>query len=267
MTEYNVKIIYDDDDILVINKPSGISVTADRTGLPQLSDILPNLLGDHPARQLRLVHRLDKLTSGVMILAKHLKAQSQFSSYFENRLIRKTYLAIVRPTSPPPHEGIINISISQCKKKPSMMCTTYKKGKKAITHWKLLADFGATALLEVIPTTGRTHQIRVHLQSTSLPLAIDPLYGTSRGLYLSDFKVNYRLAKGKIEKPLIQRLTLHAYQLRLQNPLPNKPEIFVAECDKDFTTTIKMLTKHNLKGGKAFINPDNLSIILNAQPL
>jgi len=280
MRKTKIEIIYADDDIIVINKPSGVSVTKDRTGAPQLVDMLSEQLGPQISSELRLVHRLDKDTSGVMILARNKETQSKFSSYFEKKLIKKTYLAIV--TGPlPGRQGTIDAPLAQSRKKPGLMCITRKKGKEAVTDWKLLADFGLIALLAVNPLTGRTHQIRVHLPNIGLPLTIDPLYGNRRPLFLSDFKPDYRLGKGQIEKPLIDRLTLHAYQIEFPKPSsvipaqagihPNakasRPDCFIARLDKKLTATLKMLTKHNPKGLDAFTDPDNFSKILDTQQL
>jgi 23S rRNA-/tRNA-specific pseudouridylate synthase len=147
-----------------------------------------------------------------------------------------------------------------------------KKGKRAVTKWKLLADFGTVKLLAVYPHTGRTHQIRVHLSAVGLPLTIDPIYSSSRLLYLSEFKTDYHLGKDKEEIPLIERLTLHAYQLVIPHSVPDgtaqagiQARIFIAPLDKKFAATVKMLTKHNPNGNNAWLNIDYLSIILSAR--
>jgi 23S rRNA pseudouridine1911/1915/1917 synthase len=262
MSKAKVEIIYQDDNIIVINKPAGVSVTKDRSGDDQLTPAV--------CSQLRLVHRLDEDTSGVMLLAKNIEAQTKFTAYFEKREVKETYLAIVTGFVPAP-QGTIDAPLTHDPKNPALMCIAKKKGKAAVTNWQVLADFGSTALLAVHPLTGQTHQIRVHLPSISLPLAIDPLYGSSRPIFLSEFKSDYRLGINQIEKPLIERLTLHAYQLEF----PGKPvlsgvegpDCFIAKLDKKFAACLKMLTKYNPKGPKAFLNPADFSKILNGDKL
>jgi RluA family pseudouridine synthase len=262
MPKPKVEIIYQDDDIIVVNKPAGVSVTKDRTGQAHLTDILAGQIGTAICVQLRLVHRLDKDTSGVMLLARSIKAQTQFTAYFEKRQVKKTYLALV---TGPVHDrqGIIDAPITDNPKKPGLMCIAGKNGKPAVTTWQLLADFGSIALLVVHPLTGRTHQIRVHLPSAGLPFAIDPLYGNSRPLFLSEFKPEYRLSKFQTEKPLIEKLTLHAYQLIIPAEAGIRPDCFVASLGKKFAATLKMLTKYNPKGLNAFLNPGDFSKILD----
>lgn len=266
MAKETIQIIYQDADIIVINKPAGVSTTKDRAGKPAIIPVLQNQLALGEQTKLRLVHRLDKDASGAMFLAKNFQAQSRLSSDFEKRLVSKTYLALVRGPATQPH-GTISSPLARHRKNPQLMCIGSKRGKAALTNWRLLANFGSVSLLAVYPLTGRTHQIRVHLHSVGLPLAVDPLYGSSQPIFLSEFKADYRLGKEKAERPLIDRLGLHCYALELSNPLPQCPAGFIAPLDAKFTACIKMLAKHNLNGLDAFLDPEHFDRILNAQSL
>jgi RluA family pseudouridine synthase len=264
MKKIDISIIYRDLDIIVINKPSGISVTSDRSGA---DDILKVLSDNFPEIQdFRLVHRLDKDTSGIMVIALNRPAQTYYSRLFASHDLNKTYIAISRGR-PPKDQGFISDPIAK-NDKVQMVKIDSQHGKKAKSFYKMLLPLGPMCLLAVVPVTGRTHQIRIHLSHRGLPLAIDPIYADSGDIYLSAFKKNYRPSrKRQIEIPLMDRLTLHAYQVTLPIGPDKTPQVLTAPLDKKFSATIKMLAKHTSSDPKGFEYPDVVKTILNAEPL
>lgn len=252
-----MEILYQDNDIIAVNKPAGLNVTNDRGSSENLIAILQKQTDEE---DLSIIHRLDKDTSGVILLAKNKDAQTRFCGLFEESKVKKTYLALVAG-SPQGQTGQINVPVMQSKKGPCKMEVAVKKGKDAKTHWELLADFGSVSLLAAVPITDRTHQIRVHFQHEGFPLAIDPLYGENTPLMLSNFKSGYRLSKDAEEIPLIERLTLCAYEMEIED------HRFIAPLEKKFKAAIKMLTKYNPKGPEAFLNDQNFQKLLNSEPL
>lgn len=259
-----IEVIFENDHIIVVNKPTGISVTKDRSGKDGLLEVLNKQYTFD--ENLRIVHRIDKATSGIIIVAKNLQAQSIYSSCFEKRLFRKTYLAIVSGYVGT-EKGRIKAPIAKSLVNAKQMCISSKRGKEAITDFRLLAEFGLVSLIAAMPVTGRTHQIRVHCLNRNIPLAIDPLYAGSDPILLSNFKAGYGLSKGKEENPLIERLTLHAYQLVIPETELGPEMTLTAKLDKKFAATIKMLTKHNPNGPDAFINQADFDAIIAANPI
>jgi RluA family pseudouridine synthase len=268
MNKNDFAILFEDDDIVLINKPSGVSVTADRSGADDVLRVLKRQLS--PAEPLRLIHRLDKETSGILLIAKHRDAQSRYSRLFAKRLVKKLYLAIVK--GPVLKEaGSIKDPIARSRRNPQAMHIHPRLGKPAHTAWQRLADFGGLALLAVQTVTGRTHQIRVHCAHRGMPLAIDAMYGETTPLVLSAFKRRYRPKPDRDEPVMIDRLTLHAYQLALPIGADEnqKYRTFVAVPDKNFLSTIKLLAKHTgpSKYVSAFEDPKILERIIAGQPL
>jgi len=266
MAKSDIDILFENDEILLIHKPTGISVTADRSGA---ADILKLLHQQRTfAEPLRLVHRLDKETSGILLIAKNKDAQSRYSRLFEKRVIQKLYLAIVKGLLPY-KSGSIKDPIARSQRNPQAMHIHPRLGKPAHTVWNQLADFGSLSLVSAQIVTGRTHQIRIHFSHRGMPLAIDPIYGTANPLMLSSFKSDYRPKPDRDEPPMINRLTLHAYQLTIPiGPEGSETmETFVAPLDKKFASAIKLLTKHISPSAPGFDNNETLQHILTAQPL
>ena len=266
MAAKEIDILFEDERILLINKPTGISVTADRSGASDVLQLLSRQLA--PTEPLRLVHRLDKETSGILLIAKNKPAQSRYSRLFAKRMIQKLYLAIAR--SPLPQKsGSIKDPIARSKRNPQAMHVHPRLGKPALTFWDQIADFSMLSLVSAQIITGRTHQIRIHFSHRGMPLAIDPIYGSADPLMLSSYKNNYRPKSDKPEPPMIDRLTLHAYQLTIPIGPETSPTTttFVAGLDKKFASVLKLLAKHTANFAPGFTDTENLHQILNAQPL
>ncbi|WP_379922800.1 RluA family pseudouridine synthase [Erythrobacter sp. R86502] len=173
----DIKILYEDGEALVIDKPSGMAVDRPRKGGICLEDHLERLkLGFQ--RPPVAVHRLDTDTSGCLLLARNPKALARFNRAFEDRLVEKTYLAILAG-QPAGESGTIELSLSKISSaEKGWRMIPAKKGKPAVSHWELIKTLGPHSLIRFRPETGRTHQLRVHaLAGLGAALLGDPVYG------------------------------------------------------------------------------------------
>ncbi len=228
-------VIYEDDNLIVVNKAAGIHTVADR--YDHQAPYLLQWLNQNFGRVLP-VHRLDSGTSGVICFAKTPEEQKRLSQLFESREIVKRYKAIVAGVPVPP-EGIIDAPIYKPANKHQVMISP--KGKKAITWYKVENAFGNFALLDLLIETGRTHQIRVHLQYIGHPLLVDPLYGGRSSFFLSSIKARYKGDRFE-ETPLLGRTPLHAYQLTI--PMAEGySKTFETPLPKDMQAVINQLSK------------------------
>lgn len=245
-----MSILAESTDYLVVDKPAGLPVIPARHDATCLLHVLAEQIG-LPASgeadpRLRIVHRLDSGTSGVLLLAKTLSAQRWFTQQFEIGAVRKEYLALVAGRAGA-EQGVIDAPIGPHPRQVGMM-TILADGKPAVTRWRVEERLDTFTLLRAMPESGRTHQIRVHLRSIGLPLAVDPVYnappkGRPVGLFLSSIKGRgYRKADEQEERPLIGRLTLHAERLSLTTPAGHA-ESFVAPLPRDFRATLAQLRK------------------------
>jgi len=177
----SIPILFEDGEALVIDKPGGLPIERPRAGGPSLEDHLEELkLGFQ--RPPVPVHRLDTDTSGCLLLARNPKALKRFARAFEERQVGKRYLGILAGV-PQQSEGTIDLALSKISSaEKGWRMIPARKGKPALTHWRVLAEAGGRALVEFRPETGRTHQIRVHAASgIGVPLLGDPVYGDGKG--------------------------------------------------------------------------------------
>jgi 23S rRNA pseudouridine955/2504/2580 synthase/23S rRNA pseudouridine1911/1915/1917 synthase len=238
-------ILLNTDDLVAINKPAGLATIPGRAESTSALQELAGQLGLPSSGtgdpRVRVVHRLDKDTSGVLLFAKHTAAQRHLSHQFQNNQIEKEYLALVS-NPPTADEGEIDVPMAPHPANPRKMTVT-KQGRPARTLWRVEQRFRAFALLRVYPKTGKTHQIRVHLKHAGMPLAVDLLYNPAAPpLLLSNIKRDYRPTRGHEERPLIGRLTLHAEKLRFADLSGERIEI-AAPLPKDFRAAINQLSK------------------------
>jgi 23S rRNA pseudouridine955/2504/2580 synthase/23S rRNA pseudouridine1911/1915/1917 synthase len=247
-----LEILFNDDDLIAVLKPAGLATIPGRAEKDSVLERIGRQIGLPSSGtadpRIRVVHRLDKETSGVLLFAKNTAAQRYLSNQFQNNIIAKEYLALVagRPTE---SSGKIEADLAPHSRSNLRMAVVKHGGRPAVTEWKIEARYRDCTLLRVFPKTGKTHQIRVHLKHIGHPLMIDPLYnpprpGTEPGLYLSKFKRSYKPNRGQQERPLIDRLTLHAEKLRVEHPNGTALEL-VAPPPKDFRATINMLGRHS----------------------
>lgn len=282
-------ILYEDDQVFVVDKPAALAVEPDRW-----DDTLPSLIGtliraaarahgepvpvnadldaeaagpdgsDQPAQpdqpgdlgeseespeahqpgRPRLVHRLDKDTSGAVLVAKTLEAERRLREAFDGGQVRKEYLALVEGEYPLEDgaEDVIDLPIGPDRKRSGVM-RIHDEGKPSRTRVWVERRYRGYTLLGCEPLTGRTHQIRVHLAASGFPLVVDPHYGRMQSLALSEIKSNYRPKRGRPELPLIARLTLHARSIEFPCVTTGAPVRVEAPVPRDLERVLKQMAK------------------------
>jgi len=223
-------VIYKDDDIIVLNKPHGLAVQGGSKLTKHLDGMLPAL--QYEARDLpRLVHRLDKDTSGVLVLARNLKAASELQRCFANKKLQKIYLALV-VGQPQPYEGEIESNMEKSARgehSREMVRSVEEDGKRALTRYKTIESLaGKLSLVELEPITGRTHQLRVHMAELGCPILGDGKYGGKEAHI-----------RGTVT--LSGKLHLHAWKLHLPSMFGERPRSFTAPLPEYFSDTLDAL--------------------------
>lgn len=191
--------------------------------------------------QIFTVHRLDKGTSGIIMFAKDEDTHKYLSGIFEDRAVEKYYLGLVNGV-PVAKSGTIDQPIMQHPGKQGMMVIN-KKGKAAITDYQVVEEFGKFSLLSFRIHTGRTHQIRVHMQFLGHSIVCDELYGDPKPIMVSSIRKKYKLAKAEDEeRPILARLGLHAFQLKFVDAKGSSYNL-EAEMPKDMRALLQQLRK------------------------
>lgn len=246
-----VPVLYEDDYLLVIDKPSGWLTSPDGWD-PKRANIMGMIHegireGKGWARSRGLTylmnaHRLDKDSSGILVLAKSKETLRELVKQFSDQHPTKVYLALVHGVVLE-ERFIVDLPLAHHPSNPQFVIVDRGRGKRAITKFEVAEHFVGYTLMRCYPITGRTHQIRVHIQRKGHPVVADPLYG-GRPLYLSSLKPNYRLRKGSQEKPLIGRLALHAWKITLIHPVKREPIEITSPLPRDFEVTLKYLRRY-----------------------
>ena len=215
-------IIYEDDDLLVVDKPAGLAVHPapghpDHTLVNAILSHLPSLAEASDSLRPGIVHRLDKDTSGVMLVAKNRLAQQNLSDQFKAHSVVKAYLGLVKGQLTP-ESGIIEAPIGRDPRNRKRMAVV-TDGREARTEYRVVKYTGNCTLLEVMPQTGRTHQIRVHLAAIGYPVVGDKVYG--------------------VKSPHIPRQFLHACRLGFKLPSTGEYVEFTSDLPPDLEQALK----------------------------
>ena len=251
-----IPILFEDEHVIAIDKPPHLACEPDRWDKSRafLLDSLNAALADRPSPPvLRIVHRLDRDTSGVMLVAKTLEAERVLRAAFDSQGIDKNYLALVEGDFAARDGETVTIDLPLGPDdRRSGIVVVRGDGKRALTEVRVESRFHGFTLLRCRPLTGRTHQIRVHLSSRGFPLAVDPVYGRRKSLSLSEFKAGYRKKPGRGEPALIDRLSLHSARIEFprvtaEHPGADAPPaeriVVEAPLPRDLARVLKQLAK------------------------
>ncbi len=234
-------ILWSDEYILVVNKPPGLLTLPDGydPDLPHLTALL-----EPKYSPLWIVHRLDKETSGLLVLARSAEAHRILNTQFATRRVAKIYHAICTG-NPDWDEKTVRLALQPDGDRKHRTVISPRAGKASVTDLRVLERFGAYTLIEAAPRTGRTHQIRAHLAAQGFPITGDGLYGDGQGIFLSKVKANYRPGKSP-EKSILERLALHARSLSFAHPTRGEKVTFEAPYPGDMEYALQQLRKYHL---------------------
>ncbi len=225
----NLPVLYADDDLLVIEKPAGLRVIQDgyHPELPSVKSLLDARFG-----RVFIVHRLDKETSGILIVARNAFSHRALNDQFENRRVSKEYHALVITPTPFPRQLIIDQPLFVDADRRHRTRVDPHRGKPAQTEFVLLTQFSTVALVRAFPKTGYTHQIRAHALYAGFPLLGDTLYSLPA-----------KSTHGLSALPEFSRVALHAHRIEFSHPRTRKPLSFTSQYPADFALLLAELNK------------------------
>jgi len=203
-----VPVIYHDDYIVAVDKPAGL-LSVKGIGLEKIDCVAVRVASSIEGA--RIVHRLDMDTSGILVMARDADTHRELSRQFQDRIVQKIYIAEVGGLVSG-EEGLIDIPIRKDLDNPPCQCVDFQEGKRSVTAWSVLKRGSDRTRLELRPTTGRSHQLRIHLRELGHPILGDDLYATPEIQQLAD------------------RLMLHALSLTIVHPATGKQLIMTAPC-------------------------------------
>lgn len=236
-------VLYEDPELLIVNKAPGMVVHpaaghADGTLVNALMHHCPDLSGISGVLRPGIVHRLDKDTSGVLVVAKTDRAMQYLADQFKSRTVKKQYLTLVYGT-PETDEGTISLPIGRHPTERKQMSVNSRTPREAQTHWRVRSRFSGISLLEIHIQTGRTHQIRVHCKAMGHPVVGDPVYESresKRWLAQTAPETAKRISA-------ISRQMLHAATLEIRHPSDNRIITASAPLPADMAELIQWLSE------------------------